>query len=100
MNIDKIEVSENDISFVIYPNDNIVVIKGKKYNIDTEIIEEFIRTIRLWKNEYYDSSYKDGNKFEVAVYSNNKKTLIIGNRNVPDNYDSFSRIVRCIYGRR
>ncbi len=99
MNIDKIEVSENNISFVIYPKKNVVIINNKEYNIETKTIEDLIKIISIWDHEYYDSSYMDGNTFEVVVYSN-EKDIFRGIRGVPRNYDSFSKLVWSIYDRR
>ena len=97
MNIDKIEVSENDISFVLYPKEETILIGEKKYKIDSQLIEKLIRIISVWDNEYYDSSYMDGNIFEVVVYSNNKKTIKRGIRGIPKNYEAFSSLVRGMY---
>ena len=100
MNIDFIEVTENNKYFVIYPKNNMVLIEGNPYKIETDEIQELVRIIRTWKNEYFDDSYLDGNRFEVVVSSNGKKSVMKGIRELPENYDSFSELVRRIYDRR
>ena len=100
MKIDMIEVSENNKYFVIYPEKKEVIINGNSCRIETEEVEELIRIIRTWKPMYGDSSYTDGNKFEVVVLSNGKIDVMKGYRDVPDNYESFSDFVRRIYDRR
>ena len=100
MNIDKIEVTENDKYFVIYPKEKTVYINDKKYDIELEKIKELIRIIRLWDNEYYNSSYFDGNNFEIVIYFDDKKETIKGTRSTPQNYEDFSNMIRSIYDRR
>ena len=100
MNIDKIEVSENNIYFVIYPKKKEVVINGETSIIEEEKINELIRIVRTWNHEYYDSGYTDGNRFEVIIHYNGKEDVMRGVRGLPENYESFSSLVRSIYGRR
>ena len=100
MNIDKIEVQNNDKEFTIYPKKQSVEIENKIYYIEKESIEELIRIIRVWDNEYIDNSYTDGINFCVKVHYDGKVDVMKGRRAVPDNYEDFNKYVKKIYDRR
>ena len=100
MNIDKIEVQNNDKQFIIYPKKLNVEIENKSYNIELELIEELIRIIRVWDNEYMDNSYNDGISFCVKVYYDGKVDVMKGRRAVPENYEEFNKYVKKIYDRK
>lgn len=100
MNIDKIEVQNNDKQFIIYPKKLNVEIENKSYNIELELIEELIRIIRVWDNEYIDNSYTDGISFCVKVHYDGKVDIMKGRRAVPENYEEFNKCVKKIYDRK
>ncbi len=100
MNIDKIEILVNDISFTILPKENKLIKKDKITTISDEEISYLISIIRTWKSNYYNNKYFDGNVFEIKVHSNDKVDIIRGTRNLPENYEEFSKLVRSLYGRR
>ena len=101
MNIDMIEVTENNISFVIMPKQRKVLINDKYYDIEEKKIKEFLDIIRNWNHEYRDNTHMDGNMFSVNIYYNGKVDKISGVRDVPLNYAAFSEFVRSIvYDRR
>lgn len=100
MDIEMIEISENNIGFVIYPKEEKVLIKEKYYHIDQSEIDDFMRIIKAWKHEYINNSYFDGGSFSIAIYHDGKVDKIRGIRDYPDNYAEFSNFVRRIYERR
>lgn len=100
MNIDKIEVQNNDKEFIIYPKENKLQKLNKMLDITKEEIEELIRIIRVWDNEYIDNSYTDGINFCVKVHYDGKVDIMKGRRAVPDNYEDFNKYVKKIYDRR
>ena len=100
MNIDKIEVQNNDKQFITYPKKLNVEIENKLYNIELELIEELIRIIRVWDNEYIDNSYNDGISFCVKVHYDGKVDIMKGRRAVPENYEEFNKCVKKIYDRK
>lgn len=100
MNIDKIEVQNNDKEFIIYPKENKLQKLNKTLDITKEEIEELIRIIRVWDNEYMDNSYNDGISFCVKVYYDGKVDIMKGRRAVPENYEEFNKYVKKIYDRK
>ena len=100
MNIDKIEITENDISLTLFPKTNKLSIGEKEYKIEPDVTRELIRIIRTWDNEYIDNTYFDGNRYEIRIYQDNNVDVLKGTRNGPRNYKEFSKLIRSIYGRR
>ena len=100
MNIDKIEITENNISFVILPSEKKVYLEGKYYDITESEIDNLIRIIRTWDSEYVNNDYFDGNRFRINIYYEGKVDCIKGVRGYPDNYEEFTKFVRSIYERR
>lgn len=99
MNIDMIDVIENEIKFVIFPKKEKVLIEGDYYPIERKKIDELIRIICLWDNEYTSQDSLDGNYFEVNVYYDGKVDRMRGRRGIPKNYEEFANYVRSIYDR-
>ena len=99
MNIDRIDITENDISFTIYPLKNEVLIEGKMYPIEEEKILELLRIVMVWDKEYIDNTYYDGNRYEVRIIEGNNEDVYKGTRNAHANYEEFSRLIREIYDR-
>ena len=100
MNIDMIEVVENSIKFIIFPKKEKVLISDKYYPIKKEKVEDLIRIIRTWDNEYNDLRHFDGNYFEVNIYYDGKVDKVRGVRGEPANYQEFIDFVRSIYDGR
>ena len=93
VNVDKIEIYNNEKSFIIYPKENKLLKEENIYYIEEKEIEELIKIIRTWKNNYIDNSYNDGVIFYVRVYYE-------GKRAVPNNYEEFDLYVKRIYDKR
>ena len=85
MTIDKIDIMENEIFISIYPKINEMEIEGKIYPIDDETIENLLRILRTWDNEYINNlsepSDADGKNEEiyecVCSLKDSYKTIII-----------------------
>ena len=101
MNIDMIEVTENNISFIIFPKKGKYLFNDKYYDIEEKKIKELLDIIRNWHHEYSDKTYMGGNMFSINIYYNGKVDKMSGVRGVPTNYAAFSQFVRSIvYDRR
>lgn len=68
-------------------------LNGIKKEISDDKIDEFFRIIRLWKNEYLQSSTLDSEKFNIKIISNDYEDIIKGNGSYPDNYYEFKKWV-------
>ncbi len=99
MKIDMIEVMENNRHFIIFPKKEKVLIDDEYYPIEKEKIENLIKIICAWDNDYVSSESLDGNYFEVSVYYDGKVDRMRGMRGIPSNYEEFVNYVRSIYDR-
>lgn len=84
-----------NIKLVINPN-TLTFNNDKK--ISKELINELIRTICLWKNEYGFSSKIDVEEFKVIIKTTNKIDTFHGKGIYPSNYKYFKKIIGEIYG--
>ena len=100
MTIDRIDIMENEIFISIYPKINEMEIEGKIFPIDDETIENLLRILRTWDNEYVNNTYFDGNRYEVRIHEGENTEVFKGTRSGPENYNEFTRLIRSIYGRR
>jgi len=100
MEIDKIEITDNDIYLIIYPKENSVLINNEKHNISNEEIEKLLNIVMVWNHNYYSNRGLDGIRFSVKIYSDNQVDEYRGLREVPDNYLEFSNLVRGLYDKR
>lgn len=96
MDIDKIEIENNDLSFVIFPKKEEVLVEDTTRSIKTEKINELLSIIRGWNNNYYKSGI-DGIRFSIRIYSDNDVEVIRGSRDLPNNYLEFSQFVEDVY---
>ena len=66
------------------------LINESKREFSDEFLDNLIRTIRLWNNEYGNSIRIDDEEFTVIVNENEK---FHGKGIFPDNYDTFKKLL-------
>ena len=72
--------------FVIKYNELKAYADGLVFDLSKDYLDELLRTIRLWKNEYGSDSKIDNEEFTIIVTSNGKEDKIHGKGYYPDNY--------------
>jgi len=74
-----------------------VIIDNRMDLIKQDKIDDLIRIIRLWKNEYNGSEIIDGESFLIKINTGDMIEIIKGRGNYPDNYDNFKEWVSGFY---
>ena len=89
--IDAIEINIkngmiNQTNALINYLDKVCYLDNKKYTVDDKFLDEIVRIITYWDNEYGVGKGIDIEEFTITVYSNKKKTKYHGKGKYPDNY--------------
>ena len=66
------------------------LINDTKKEVSDEFLDNLIRTIRLWKNEYGYDTHIDEEEFTVIVNENER---FHGKGVYPDNYETFKELL-------
>lgn len=74
-----------------------IIIDNRMDLIKQEKIEELLRIIRLWKNEYSGLNVVDGESFLIRINTGNMIEIIQGKGNYPDNYNDFKEWISVFY---
>ena len=83
-------------ALIVYQR-NICYLNRKKYTVTNEFLEEVVRTIRLWKNEYGTSNKIDSEEFRVIVKTKEKEEHFHGKGIFPDNYEHLKEMLGDIH---
>ena len=97
MNINKIEIFNNNLSLVIFPKEEKVLVGKISRSISVEEIEEFLDIIMYWDHNYYSNRGLDGVRFDIKIYYEDKIDEYKGVRSLPNNYKEFDTFVRKLY---
>ena len=76
---------------------NVVKINNKEKNIDDEDINNLIRIIRNWDNEYKSNKIIDGEQFIIKLNTSKGTEVIKGKGDYPKNYHAFKELVGRLY---
>lgn len=91
--MNSIEIYINNIgietNIIINNKNNLITINNKTKEISEEKINDLIRIIRTWKNEYKNKKKIDSETFKIIINSNTETETITGNGDYPDNYNTF-----------
>lgn len=82
---------------IIAYNTKICYINNKAYTLKESFLEEFIRTIRLWKNEYGNNHKIDDEEFTVLIQTDKNEEVFHGKGIFPDNYHYFKELLGDIH---
>ena len=83
-------------ALIIYPR-NICYINRKKYILSQEYLEELIRIIRTWENEYGNSKNIDDEEFQIIIKTKKEQEIFHGKGKYPENYICFKDLIGGIY---
>lgn len=86
------------LEMVIDVSNGSIKVNDEFKKIDVSLIEELIRIIRTWDNEYNNDSLIDSESFMIKISDNNKVDIIKGKGKYPKNYNTFKRLLGDIYG--
>lgn len=79
-------------AMVVFPK-KICFVNDKKYKVSEDFLNELMRTIYLWKNEYgYDSNI-DSEEFKVIVTTKEGKETFHGKGVYPHNYEHLKEML-------
>ena len=84
--------AESFYTLIVYPR-NICYQNNKKHTVSDEYLQEIVRTIRLWKNEYGTSKTMDSEEFKVIVKTKEKEETFHGKGIFPDNYEHLKELL-------
>ena len=73
--------------------EKICYIDGLKYNVSDEFLDEIIRTISFWDNEYGENNRLDSEEFKVVIRENDKENVFHGKGIFPNNYAYFKELL-------
>ena len=76
----------NNYHFVIKYNELKAYADGKSFELTKEFLDELIRTMRFWKNEYGNDTKLDNEEFTIIITTNNNIERIHGKGYYPVNY--------------
>ena len=80
--------------FVLKCNELKVYFAYETKEVSNEFLDELVRIIRLWKNEYGNNSKVDSEEFTVIVTSNDKTIDKFHGKGIyPDNYNQFIELL-------
>lgn len=82
---------------LILPSKNIMYLNNHKYEIDSEYIDNIIRIIYLWKEEYGSDNKIDSEEFKVTVTSKDSTSSFHGKGYYPNNYSLLKDLLKEIY---
>lgn len=91
MNSIEIVIDNKTLKTEIYI-DNVkqtIIINNKEKEISKEKIEDLIRIIRTWKNNYHNQNVVDAESFFIKINLNSETEIIKGNGSYPENYILF-----------
>lgn len=88
----------NKYNLLIIPNKNTCYLNEKKYPISNAKINEILKIISLWKNEYGTKQGIDLEEFTINVTTENKVDKIHGKGIYPSNYKLLLDIIGEING--
>ena len=83
-------------ALIIYPR-KICYINRKKYILSKEYLEELIRIIRTWENEYISNKNIDDEEFQIVIKTENDQEIFHGKGKYPENYACFKDLIGGIY---
>lgn len=78
---------ENEINLIIDVEKKRVILKDRMMIITSDKIDELLRIIRAWKNEY-NGTIIDGESFLIKINVENKVEIIKGQGEYPNNYQT------------
>lgn len=87
----------NEINLLIDVVKKRVITKNKMMLITNDQIDELLRIIRLWKNEYTGDTVLDGECFLITINMGNKIEVIKGQGSYPDNYQNLKDWISDFY---
>lgn len=77
----------NNVEAIIDVNNLQIIFNGQKKYISKDDIDEFIRIIRTWKNDYGSMNTNiDCERFYIRINMDNRSDVIKGSGNYPENY--------------
>jgi len=74
-----------------------LIVNNMMKKVTKEQIDELLRIIRDWKNEYGINNKIDGERFLVKIKDGDKIEIIKGEGGYPDNYHLFKEWIRGFY---
>ncbi len=77
---------------ISYPRESCYM-NNKIYTLNDKFLDELVRTIRLWDNEYGYDQMIDSEEFKVIVTTNEKEEIFHGKGIFPSNYQGFKRLL-------
>ncbi len=101
--VDAIEIIINNgalvqTSALIAYKQKVCYLNEKKYEVDDSFLEEFVRILSQWKNEYGTKSGIDVEEFKVTVYSGKREDVFHGKGIFPDNYSRIKELLGGLNG--
>lgn len=87
----------NERFIYIDVKNQIVKFNNKEKKIEENFIDELIRIIRCWDNEYYGNNIIDSEKFLIKIITDNSTDIIKGNGKYPENYYVFKKLIGELY---
>ena len=86
-------ISKKMHALILYPL-NICYKNNKEYKVTNEFLENIIRTIRTWKNEYGNhSNLIDSEEFNIIIETKDTKETYHGKGLYPENYDYLKNLL-------
>ena len=84
-------------AIILYPK-NICYKNNQKYHITKDFLEDIVRTIRLWKNEYGSDNKLDSEEFNIVVKTKDNEEKFHGKGIFPENYRSIKELLGDLHG--
>jgi len=79
--------------YIIDPQNNTISTKDIIKQIDPETINNIIRMISTWKEEYKSDSIIDGEEFYIEIITDIDTTTLHGKGSYPSNYANFKTLI-------
>lgn len=100
--IKKIEIRiislTRNIELIIIPETLKIYVEDKINDISLHEIEQLLKIMCLWNNEYIDDKIIDSEKFIIKIYTDHGVDEYYGNGKYPANYQAFIEEVEKLYG--